>query len=479
MLFNSLDFLVFFPVVCATYFLLPPRYRWMQLLVASCYFYMSFIPVFILVLAALILLDWTVGISLERVRGHRRRVLLALSLMGNLGLLFTFKYFNFANENVAALAHLLHWNYSIHALSLALPIGLSFHTFQSLSYIIEVYRGEQKAERHLGIYALYVLFFPQLVAGPIERPQHLLHQFREDHAFDARQVSSGLRLMAWGMFQKLVIADTAGVFVDRVFSAPQKQGGLALLLAMLLFSFQLYGYFAGYSDIARGAARVLGFRLVQNFDRPYASRSVAEFWRRWHISLSAWLRDYVYYPVLLLAKQPGVGAVCASLFVTMLLSGLWHGAGWTFVAMGALHGVYLDLGTVTRRVRERMASALGVARVPRLQAVVQTAVTFCLVSVGWMFFRAASISDASYILRHLWSPGPALPTQVLDAFQWTSLCLALGVLLCREWVPNLEEHWRGFTVQRPGLRFAFDYGLVTWTLFFGYFSGSPFIYFQF
>jgi D-alanyl-lipoteichoic acid acyltransferase DltB (MBOAT superfamily) len=257
MLFNSFSFFVFFPLVTGLYFLLPHRQRWALLLAASCVFYMYFIPKYLLILAFTIVVDYFAGLLIENARGGRRRMCLGLSIIANVGVLALFKYFNFLNENLTALAHFLGWNYSMSTLSLVLPVGLSFHTFQAMSYTIEVYRGNQKAERHFGIYALYVMFYPQLVAGPIERPQNLLPQFRQKHNFNYERVTSGLRLMAWGLFKKTVVADRLALFVNKVYAEPGSFDGPVLVLATLFFAFQIYCDFSGYSEIAIGSARVM------------------------------------------------------------------------------------------------------------------------------------------------------------------------------------------------------------------------------
>src|SRR4030066_714116 len=292
MLFNSFSFLIFFPTVTVLYFLIPHRYRWFFLLTASCIFYMAFIPIYILVLALTIVIDYTAGLLIEKAEGEKRRWFLIMSIVSTCGVLFIFKYFNFFNANLSQLARFLHWNYSIESLSLILPIGLSFHTFQSLSYVIEVYRGNFKAERHFGIYALYVMFYPQLVAGPIERPGNLLHQFYEKHTYDDQRAMDGLKLMLWGFFKKVVIADKLALIVDQVYQDPPQFTGIPLIAAALFFGIQVYCDFSGYSDIAIGSAQAMGFRLMDNFNRPFHSTSMTEFWRRWHVSLMTWFRDF-------------------------------------------------------------------------------------------------------------------------------------------------------------------------------------------
>jgi alginate O-acetyltransferase complex protein AlgI len=397
MLFNSVPFLIFFTVVTLLYFLLPHRYRWILLLGASCYFYMSFVPMYILILALTIGVDYVAALYIVKSEGKKRKFYLNLSIWTTIAILFVFKYFNFFNTNVEALAHALHWNYSIGALKLILPIGLSFHTFQSLSYVIEVYRGNQKPERHFGIYSLYVMYYPQLVAGPIERPQNLLHQFHEKHAFDADRVRSGLLRMLWGLFKKVVIADTLSEYVDMIYNHPGNSYGLSVILATIMFAYQIYCDFSGYSDIALGAAEVMGIRLMTNFNRPYASQNISEFWQRWHISLSTWFYDYFYNSFVVNKRHWGNIAMVLGLIITFLISGLWHGAGWTYVFWGFVHGTLLSILLLTMKFRRKLNKNLP--KEPyRLFSI---ALTFIFVCFGYVFFRAASLHDAFLLIRHM------------------------------------------------------------------------------
>jgi D-alanyl-lipoteichoic acid acyltransferase DltB (MBOAT superfamily) len=409
MLFNSAAFLIFFPVVTTAYFLLPHRFRWMLLLAASCYFYMAFIPKYILILAVTITVDYFAGLGLERFEGQKKRWILIASILTNVGMLAFFKYFNFANENLAALANFIGWNYPIQSLSILLPIGLSFHTFQSLSYTIEVYRGHQKAERHFGYLALYVMYYPQLVAGPIERPQNILHQLHEEHHFDYPRVTEGLKRMAWGMFKKVVVADRMVRFVNPVYGDPTSYDGPALVLATLAFAIQIYCDFSGYSDIALGSAQVMGVKLMKNFDHPYFARSISEFWRRWHISLSTWFRDYVYIP--LGGNRVSKPRWAFNLLLTFLISGLWHGANWTFIIWGALHGIYFILSTLTEPIWGRLSAITRLDQLPRLKSAFAMLTTLSLVTFSWIFFRAESLGDALYIARHLVSGWPSYLAQ--------------------------------------------------------------------
>src|SRR6185437_1472294 len=291
MLFNSFAFLVFFIIVTSVYFLLPHKYRWVWLLAASCYFYMAFVPVYILILGGTIVIDYFAGIWISKSEGKRRKMFLVLSLISNIGVLAVFKYYNFLNENLTFLLHGAGFQNPIPFLSIILPLGLSFHTFQAMSYTLEVYRGNQQVERHFGIYALYVMFYPQLVAGPIERPQNMLHQFHEKHEFDYDRLKSGIALMVWGLFKKMVIADRLGLFVNQAYDNAHEYQGIPLIIATFFFAFQIYCDFSGYSDIALGAARTIGFKLMLNFNYPFISTTVGDYLRRWHISLSTWFND--------------------------------------------------------------------------------------------------------------------------------------------------------------------------------------------
>ena len=499
MLFNSLQFLAFFPVVSILFFVLPHRYRWSMLLLASCVFYMVFIPKYILILAVLIVIDYFAAIWIERSQGPARKGLLILSIAATCIALFFFKYHDFFAENINTIARVLHWNYSMAALKLILPIGLSFHTFQSLSYVIEVYRGNQKTERHFGIYALYVMFFPQLVAGPIERPRHLLHQFHEEHQFRYRAAADGLKLMAWGLFQKVVVADNLARTVDMVFSGGNLGGGY-LIIGTVLFAFQIYCDFSGYSDVARGSAMFLGFRLMKNFDRPYLAHSISEFWRRWHISLSSWLRDYIYIP--LGGNRVGTWRMSLNLLITFIFCGLWHGAKWTYVCWGAINGLYLVFGALTSKLRENLAVASGITRFPRIRSFFQILTTFSLVCIGWIFFRSDNMDAAlktvtvcsATIFNGIlalpgWSAG-AVHALISDEVPWIqvrstilpflwpaayiSVIMGIQLLQSRGGVLEISGRWP------VAVRWTAYFAIIIAIMVLGYHENQrPFIYFQF
>lgn len=491
MLFNSFHFVIFFPIITTLYFSIGYKYRWFLLLAASCYFYMAFIPAYILILGVVIVVDYFVGRGLARVDGPTKKILLGASLLSNIGFLFFFKYFNFMDSSISRLAAFLHWNYSSHLLAIALPIGLSFHTFQSMAYIIEVYRGRQKPERHFGIYALYILFYPQLVAGPIERPYNLLPQFREKHDFDYDRVTSGLKLMTWGFFKKLFIADRLAIYVNEVYNVPSEYRGIPLLLAVYAFAFQIFCDFSGYTDIARGAAQVMGFRLMENFKRPYESQSISEFWRRWHISLSSWFRDYLYIP--LGGNRVGVWRWQFNLFLTFLASGLWHGAKWSFVAWGALHGFYM-LGSIwSQPYRIKLANFFRLDSRPLLAKCVRVFITFHLVTFAWIFFKAPYISHARLILRNLFhvslSPSGlaelgAQVHRILSSIGLLPIEMAAGSILLMEFVHWVQRHhgsMRNWIAAKPlAFRWAVYYATAVGFIFFSQLPASrEFIYFQF
>ncbi len=390
MLFNSIQFLLFFPVVTLVFFLMPHRFRWAWLLGASAYFYAFFIPAYLWILIGTIIVDYIAGLLIGRSKTlYERRMWLGASLVANVGVLAVFKYGNFIAGNLNPELAQLGWA-QIPLLKMALPIGLSFHTFQAMSYTLEVYHGRQEPERHLGHYALYVMFYPQLVAGPIERPQNILPQLNEEQHFDWDRFVSGLRLMLWGLFKKVVIADNIALIVETAYGQASRQPGWFLWLATYAFSVQIYCDFSGYSDIARGSARAMGFTLMENFRLPYFAQSVNEFWSRWHISLSTWFRDYIYIP--LGGNRVSTSKWVRNTLIIFLISGLWHGADWKFVVWGGLHAFYLIFGRFTKSWRDAWTPGSPFLRV---------LITFHLVSLAWVFFRADSLEIAWVIMQKL------------------------------------------------------------------------------
>ena len=467
MLFNSGHFLLYMPIVIGLYFLFPQRFRWAFLLAASYYFYMCWRWEYTILIVASTLTDYAVAIKIEDAEGDvKKRRWILVSLLLNLSLLFTFKYANFALDTANHLMELAHVGYSFKLLEIALPVGISFYTFQSLAYTIDVYRGETKAERHLGIFALFVVFWPQLVAGPIERSKHLLPQFRKHFRFDHERTVYAINKIAYGFFKKVVVADRLAVYVNEVYGHVDDYSALPLVLASVFFAFQIYCDFSGYTDIAIGCAAIMGFSLMENFDRPYLASSITSFWRRWHISLSTWFKDYVYIP--LGGNRTVKWRWYYNLFLTFLLSGIWHGANWTFVAWGAWHGALLVVERISEQARQRFVSWVG-QRVGHALGVVAT---FSLVVVGWVFFRAANMQDAMVVFGKIFSLQIDWNLSMLMAqngpYNFLMSVLAIGLLLLSYFLPKDLKFKRNF---------AFAIALTILILIMGKGGNGEFIYF--
>jgi len=473
MLFNSVEYLAFFLIVGSIYFLLPFRLRWPLLLAASYYFYMSWKPAYIVLILISTCVDYSVGRALGNTGAPRaRRRLLLVSLCTNLGILFAFKYFNFINRSLHGLFGFVGLPYAIPDLDVTLPVGLSFYTFQAMSHTIDVYRGNRQPERHLGRFALFVAFFPQLVAGPIERASHLVPQFLKDHHFDWERTSRGLQQILWGLFKKVVIADRAAMYVDAVYNNVDQHGGLSFMLATYLFAVQIYCDFSGYSDMAVGSARILGFDLMENFNLPYFSRSITEFWRRWHISLSTWLRDYLY--ISLGGNRISPKRTSFNLQATMLLGGLWHGANWTFVVWGGLQGLFLSLEKRLSGAGDRFLGRLGVPVAGR--NAIWWLWTFHLVCLSWVFFRANHIGDAFRILGSiLGNPGSLF----IEPLVLTHCAVSVVVLIMVDLLQSRRNLYDWFGRRSLVTRWACYYALIFSVALLGVDGGVQFIYFQF
>ena len=468
MLFNSLDFFFFFIVVTTLFFLLPHKTRWFLLLAASCFFYMFFKPVYILILAFTIVIDYTAGIFLEKENDrHKKKLFLIASIIANVGVLAVFKYYNFLNDNISVAAEYFGLKNKIPYLNILLPIGLSFHTFQAMSYTFEVYYGRQKAEKHFGIYALYVMFYPQLVAGPIERPQNILHQFHEKKYFSFDNAVTGLNLIALGLFKKIVVADRLSIYVNQVYGDIGNASTLSALLAVCFFSIQIYCDFSGYSDIARGTAKFMGYDLMINFNKPYGSQSIAEFWTRWHISLSTWFMDYLYIP--LGGNRVEKWKWLRNLLIVFILSGLWHGAKWTFIIWGFLHAFYLIFSITTKDIRNKIAPSFGI-----FNKLINQLTVFGLVTFAWIFFRAESFSKAIQLIKKLVSFDFSLNMTQLCAEKGplnlilTFVCILLWSVIS---LPRLKEKY---------FNTVFFLALITFLIIMlGKNDAAEFIYFQF
>ncbi len=429
---------------------------------------MVFKPIYILILAGTIVVDYFAGLFLENtIDPKRKKIFLVASIVANVGVLAVFKYYNFINDNISDLLGIFHIKNEIPMLSILLPIGLSFHTFQAMSYTIEVYRGKQKAEKHFGIYALYVMYYPQLIAGPIERPQNILHQLREKVTFNYDSMVLGLKYILWGMFVKIVIADRLSIYVDIVYNAPEHHSAITSLVATLFFTFQIYCDFSGYSSIAIGCAKVLGIDLMTNFRRPYFSFSIREFWSRWHISLSTWFRDYLYIPL-------GGNRVSAyrnmfNLFFVFLVSGLWHGANWTFIIWGALHGFYLMMEILIDKF-------FPTIKIPRI---IRWFLNFVLVAIAWVFFRASNFQAAKQILKNIYTLKPGSLYIGNAAFLVYSFLLILFLFLAEYNTEKLNNKYSLLYNKNKLARWSGYVLLILTMLCIGVFNGGQFIYFQF
>jgi alginate O-acetyltransferase complex protein AlgI len=495
MLFNSLHYMVFLPLAVAVYFLLPHRHRWKFLLAASYYFYMCWKVEYILLIVASTLVDYWAGLKMGAKEDKKdRKPWLILSIAVNLGLLFAFKYFNFANESLRALFNSFNVFYGVPYFHVLLPVGISFYTFQTLSYSMSVYRGVQAPERHLGIFALYVSFFPQLVAGPIERSTNLLPQFYQKHNFTYENTVSGLRLILWGMFKKVVIADRVGVLVAQVFGSPQEYNGVAYMVALFFFAYQVFCDFSGYSDIAIGTARIFGVKLMLNFNRPFYSKTMGEFWHRWHISLSSWFRDYFY--IAIGGSRVSKPRWYFNVYATFLISGLWHGASWNFVFWGSVHGVFIVAEMLTKDLRAWVMRTLGITTrnwLYRIQGVIYCMSVF---SFAHLFFRTRDLRDAMYMVMHLFSGIGDFLMRMMQG-DWVVLrinlrglgmtqkemliaLLAIAVLEAVHFSQRTRPISLRLAEMPVAVRWAVYYGLVGAIIFFGaYNQSAQFIYFQF
>tara|TARA_B100000029_G_C17561766_1_gene953648 strand:- start:252 stop:1718 length:1467 start_codon:yes stop_codon:yes gene_type:complete len=488
MLFNELAFLLFFPVVVGLHFLLPHKHRWALLLVASYFFYMWWEPAYAVLIFSSTVVDYVAGLRMAAKADRRdRRTWLWLSLVVNLGLLFAFKYFNFFSRSLGSVFQWFEQPYSVPDLDVLLPVGISFYTFQTLSYTIDVYRGRLEPEAHFGRFALYVSFFPQLVAGPIERAGNLLPQFRVEQSLEPDNVRQGAFLMLLGMFKKVVVADQLATIVTPVYANPELYSGPILVFATLCFAFQIYCDFSGYSDIAIGAARVLGYRIMVNFHRPYAARDIGEFWGRWHISLSTWFRDYVYLP--LGGNRVKRSRWITNIMIVFLVSGMWHGANWTFLVWGGLHGSYYLIRALWRPCRERCLGAIGLRSEGRVWSTMALCLTFVSVCLAWVFFRAADLSTAGTILSGMTEGWGALLEPEILRQQMRSLVVSqyhlMAVLLALAYLQLIEFSHPGRHLEEQvcgrnrWIRWGLYLSLGLLILNLGAIEEVPFVYFQF
>jgi D-alanyl-lipoteichoic acid acyltransferase DltB (MBOAT superfamily) len=471
MLFNSFEFLIFFPVVCIVYYLLKNnRWRIPFLLVASYYFYMNWEPLYAVLIMTSTVLTYLCGLLVERHANDepKKKAFLVVSLVINFAILLFFKYFNFINESVFSLLEMAGIRWTVPNLDVLMPVGISFYTFQAVGYSIDVYRGTIKAERNFFTYALFVSFFPQLVAGPIERAKNLLPQFHEEHRFNYDEAIEGLKQMLWGFFMKLCVADMISEYVDVVYENVGHHNGTSLIVATLFFTFQIYCDFAGYSLIAIGAARVMGFRLMENFHRPYYSLNIKEFWKRWHISLSSWFKDYLYIP--LGGNRVKYPRYLFNLMITFFVSGLWHGAVWTFVVWGGLHGMYQVIGNIWCKYVHQPEYKTTFSRI------ISTVFCFVLVSFAWIFFRANDVTESFTIVGKIFTDyGAPFVDKSVFAYGLT----ALAILIFKDTKDEFNWKVNFMHSKHAVVRYISTAALIVYVLLFGSFANGQFIYFQF
>lgn len=481
MKFSSLFYLAFLSIVVFLYYLIKSRYRWMLLLLASYYFYASWKPAYLFVIVGTTVINYFVAVIMARHNEKkRRRKFLLISLALGLGLLFLFKYFDFFSASIQDIFRGTGLFFNSPLLNLIMPIGLSFYTIQTIGYVLDVYHGKVKAEQHFGTFALYVSFFPIVLSGPIERSRHFLPQLQRENKieFSYENISKGTKLIIIGLFYKLVVADRAAIYVNAVFGNADKHSGLTFIAATIFFSFQIYCDFAGYSSVAIGSAKLLGIDILQNFNRPYFAGSIKDFWRRWHISLSTWLRDYVFLPLAysfsrmwkkekyLSIRTDRIIYLCA-IFITFFLCGLWHGANWTFIVWGCLHGFYLAVENILRVKTKHRLLNIGI--------------TYILVLFTWIFFRAASIADAFSIIGKIFTkPGSLFIPQGADIVAPIYAGMAILILLVMEFKQEfLPTRFSFFNNERELVRVLSYATIIALILTLGVFDGGQFIYLQF
>lgn len=478
MLFNSVSFAIFLPVVFTLYWAVPKKGQWIILFLSSYLFYMCWKAEYVFLILLTTVVSYACALLIEKIPKYKKWFLTG-ALLISLGVLFFFKYFNFFSNSITAAVNSIFGLKGEPVLAnVILPVGISFYTFQTLGYVIDVYRGTVAAERHFGKYATFISFFPQLVAGPIERTSNLLGQIKAEHDFDYDRATYGLGLMLWGFFKKMVVADNLAVFVDVIYDAPTQYSGASLILATVFFAIQIYCDFSGYSDIAIGVGKLFGIDLMRNFDAPYFATSIKGFWSRWHISLSTWFKDYVYIPL-------GGNRVSGfrhkrNLVITFLVSGLWHGANWTYVVWGGIHGAAQALEAAMPKTKPRPGK--------RSVSMLRGLAVFAFVAVAWVFFRARSISDAGYILTHgfagILSPIAYLRKGFSDmgmAFSRLVICvLSVAILFCYDALSQTRDVITWIRSRKPvvawGAAVLLTLLILAWTPLT---SGSEFIYFQF
>ncbi len=483
MLFNSLEYVIFLPVVVVTYFIIPVKWRWTFLLVASYFFYMCNKVEYGILLLFTTLVDWFIALQIAQASTlKRKKAFLAISLIANLGMLAGFKYLNFFSESINFLLDSFQMQGSLPVFRILLPVGISFFIFKSLSYTIDVYRGIRAPEKHLGYYALYVSFFPQLIAGPIDRSSSLLPQLHHPRDFSTARLISGMKLIVWGIFKKVIIADRLGLYVDEIFAHPEAYTGLSVILATILFAFQLYCDFAGYTDIARGSARILGYDLMINFNRPMVAKSLRDFWNRWHISLTTWFRDYVLYALPYVRNKKVIfSRLYFNLIITYLLMGLWHGADWNFVIFGFLNGVFLVIETITEKKRNWFLDRTGISRHSILNNLLGNVVTLILIIFTLIFFKADNLEESLLIISNSFDFSNLYASlwKILHDNELLFSIVMLATMLIAEHIHEKHDLVRLIASRHVIIRWLVYIGFIFFVIIFWVQQKQEFIYFQF
>lgn len=486
MLFNSFEFLLFFFIVTVIYYIIPHKVRWIWILLSSYYFYMRADPKYIIILIFITLLSYLSGIAIEKSIKYKKNVMI-LGILCNIAVLFVFKYYNFFIKSVAGILTVINIKLHISYLTFNLPVGISFYIFEAMAYIIDVYRGSIKAEKNLFKYASFIAFFPQLLAGPIERAGHMLVQFNEKHLFNYEKIKSGLLLIVWGLFQKLVVADRLSKFTDTVFMHPNNYRGFEMVIASLFFTFQIYCDFCGYSDMAIGTARVLGFELSRNFDRPYFSKSIREFWRRWHITLCSWFKDYLYIPL--------GGNRCSkiknyiNIMIVFIASGLWHGATVSFIAWGALHGIYQITEKLIGPFWNKVVVRLKIKTHSLSYKSFQVIKTFILVDFAWIFFKAGSFKVAITFIKNMFYFNPQVFTDGsiyklgLSYKEFWIGVFGIAIILMENLLQRNNDIYNKLMNKHMAIRWSLYITSLIFIIIFGVYgpdyNPQEFIYFQF
>jgi alginate O-acetyltransferase complex protein AlgI len=489
MIFNSIIYIIFLITTVIIYYLVPVRWRWPFLLGTSILYYLSFIPVFLGLIVVLILINFALAGPLAGMQGRNRKYLFFFIIISNVAILAFFKYFHIIFPGYHINLFQVDYFFRVNpANRLLIPLGLSYIIFTVLSYQIEIYRQSIKPEKHLGYFSLYLLFFPKIAQGPIERPQHLLPQLHQNRQFNLDYITEGFRLILLGYFKKLVIADRLSIYVNAVYDNSEFHNGTTLLLATVFFAFQIYADFSGYTDIALGSARLFGFNLTDNFRRPYFASSIQEFWCRWHITFSTWLRDYIFLPIAYFIAHKlnerrflGISAnswsYTIAILATFIICGIWHGVGWNYLFWGLLFGIYLSFSNATKNIQKRIRTSLGISKTSAWYRTYSIGLTFCLVLFAWIFFRAATIPDALSIINKFFTQtGPIFykPSELMFAVIAIGSLFAIDMKL--EFFPGRISvlNNRKFGIQLAGVALV-----LVMILLLGVLDGGQFIYFQF